>query len=149
MNIEFGEKLIQEIIFLSNTGIPLFNYAIDNSFNKEYDYRLIGSYFDQICRFTRYKFNQSLVTLKIGKNEFYFYTHPDKVCHLIIKTDNKKIKKKNVDQFAKDILDKFTSKFKMKLLDFNGNVNIFKSFSKDIEKLIKSRSIKSITSRLF
>jgi hypothetical protein len=130
--------LIQEIIILSDTGIPLFNYAIDDSFNKKYDYRLIASYFDQICRFTRHKFNQSLVTLKIGENEFHFYTSPDK-----------KMKKKIVDQFAKEILDKFSSKFKMKLIDFNGNINIFKSFSKDVERLVKSKSIKSITSRLF
>ncbi|MFX1496756.1 MAG: hypothetical protein ACFFBH_04445 [Promethearchaeota archaeon] len=141
--------MIQEIIILSNTGIPLFNYTIDDNLNKKYDYRLIASYFDQICRFTRYKFNQSLVTLKIGKNEFYFYTSPDKVCHLVIKTDNKKMNKKTVDLFAKEILDKFSSKFKMKLIEFNGNINVFKSFTKDIERLIKTKNLKSITSRLF
>jgi len=139
--------LIQEIIILSNTGIPLFNYAVDSSFNKRYDYRLIASYFDQMCRFTKYKFNQSLVTLKIGKSEFYFYTHSEKICHLIIRTDNKKIKKKTIDQFAHELLNKFTSKFKKNLLDFNGNVNIFKPFSKDIERIIKSKGLKSIISR--
>ncbi|MFX1353868.1 MAG: hypothetical protein ACFFGP_07915, partial [Promethearchaeota archaeon] len=95
-----------------------------------------------------YKFNQSLVTLKIGKSEFYFYTHSEKICHVIIRTE-KKIKKKTVDQFAYEILDKFSSKFKRNLIDFNGNINIFKPFSKDIERIIKSKGIKSITSRFF
>lgn len=138
--------MIQEIIILSNTGVPLFNYVLDVDFEETYDYRLIASYFDQICRFTKYGFKQSLVTLKMDKSEFYFYTHSEKLCHLIIKTDNKKVKKESIDQLAQEIFSRFALKFKTNLIYFNGNINIFKSFSKDIEKLLSSEGIKSLLS---
>jgi len=138
--------LIQEIIILSNTGIPLFNHALDDNFNEKYDYRLIASYFDQICRFTKYRFSESLVTLKLNKSEFNFYTHPEKLCHLIVRVDNKSMRKKLVDRLAQKIFEKFTAKFKRYLVDFNGNINIFKSFSNDLEEVLKSKGIRSLLS---
>ena len=138
--------MIQEIIILSNTGIPLFNHTLDGTFNEKYDYRLIASYFDQICRFTKYRFSESLVTLKLNKSEFYFYTHPEKLCHLIVKVDDKNTKKKSMDRLAQEIFNKFTAKFRRYLVDFNGNINIFKSFSNDLEELLKSKGIRSLLS---
>ena len=126
--------MIQEIIIISNTGIPLFNYRIDDKLNENYDYRLIASYFDQICRFTRYGFNESLVTLKLNKSEFYFYTHPEKLCHLIIKVDDKKIKKKMIDHLANELFDKFILKFKKSLIHFNGNIDPFKLFKETSDR---------------
>ncbi len=140
--------MIQEIIILSNTGIPLFNHALDSTSNERYDYRLIASYFDQICRFTKYRFSESLVTLKLNKSEFYFYTHPEKLCHLIVKVDDKNTRKKSIDRLAKEIFDKFTAKFRGYLLDFNGNITIFKSFSNDLEEVLKSKRIRSLLSNL-
>lgn len=140
--------MIQEIIILSNTGIPLFNHKLDGNFNEKYDYRLIASYFDQICRFTKYRFSESLVTLKLNKSEFYFYTHPEKLCHLIVKVDDKNTRKKSIDRLAQEIFNKFTAKFKKYLVDFNGNIDIFKSFSNDLEEILKSKGIKALLSNL-
>lgn len=136
--------MIQEIIIISNTGIPLFNYTLERSSNNKYDYRVIASYFDQICRFTKYRFKESLVTLIMDKSEFYFYTHPEKLCHLIIKIDNEKLKKESIDQLAWEIFNRFVLKYKKNLIDFKGNINIFKPFSKNIEKLLRSEKIKSL-----
>ena len=136
--------MIQEIIIISNTGIPLFNYTIAGKLNENYDYRLIASYFDQICRFTRYGFNESLVTLKLNKSEFYFYTHPEKFCHMIIKVDDKKLKKKLIDTLADELFNKFVLKFKNNLIHFNGNINRFKSFKEDIEVILKEKGLKPL-----
>jgi len=137
--------LIQEIIILSNTGIPLFCHKFQDNLNKTYNYQLIASYFDQICRFTKYGFKESLNTLKMNKSVFYFYTHPHSHFHLILKCeskiDQKKFKKKSVDKIAKEIFDKFLTKFRTELINFNGNISHFKSFSEDIEQMVKPKGI--------
>jgi len=137
--------LIQEIIILNNAGVPIFFHDFSGSSNEDNNYQLIGSYFDQICRFTKYGFNESLTTLKMKRSVFYFKTHPKTNFHLIIKcdskTDNKKLKKKSIDNIAIKIFDNFFVKFKSELMNFNGNVAPFKSFSKDIDEMIKSKGL--------
>jgi hypothetical protein len=137
--------MIQEIIILSNTGIPLFCYNFQENLSKEYKYQLIASYFDQICRFTKYGFKESLNTLKMDKSLFYFYTHPYSHFHLIFKCesgiDEKKFKKKSIDKVAKQIFDKFLNKFRKELVNFNGNISCFKKFSKDIEEMLRTKGI--------
>jgi len=104
---------------------------------------VIASYFDQICRFTKYGFNESLNTLKMNKSVFYFYTEPETHFHLIFKcdskVDNKKLKKKLIDNIAVKVFDKFLVKFKAELSNFNGNFSQFKSFSLEIDELVKSK----------
>lgn len=79
------------------------------------------------------------------KSVFYFKTHPKTNFHLIIKcdskTNNKKLKKKNIDNIAVKIFDSFFVKFKSELMNFNGNVAPFKSFSKDIDEMIKPKGL--------
>lgn len=80
----------------------------------------------------------------MNKSVFYFYTEPKSHFHLILKCeskiDKKKIKKKLIDNTAVKVLDKFLTKFKNELIDFNGNFSQFKSFSLDIDEIIKSKS---------
>jgi hypothetical protein len=136
--------LIQEIIILNNKGVPIFFHNFSGSSDKESDYQIIASYFDQICRFTKYGFKESLNTLKMNKSVFYFYTEPKSHFHLIFKceskVDNKKMKKKLIDNIAVRVLDKFLTKYKTELIDFNGNFSQFKSFSFEIDEIIKAKS---------
>lgn len=136
--------MIQEIIILNNKGVPIFFHNFSGSSDKDSNYQIIASYFDQICRFTKYGFKESLNTLKMNKSVFYFYTEPKSHFHLILKCeskiDKKKIKKKLIDNTAVKVLDKFLTKFKNELIDFNGNFSQFKSFSLDIDEIIKSKS---------
>ncbi|MFW9938103.1 MAG: hypothetical protein ACFFD5_10675 [Candidatus Thorarchaeota archaeon] len=137
--------MIQEIIILSNTGIPLFCHNFQENLSNNYNYQLIASYFDQICRFTKYGFKESLNTLKMDKSVFYFYTHPQSHFHLILKCESKidqnKFKKKSIDKIAEEIFEKFLNKFKTELRNFNGNVALFKSFSEDIAQMVKPKGI--------
>jgi len=137
--------LIQEIIILNDKGVPIFFHNFSGSSNKDGDYQLIASYFDQICRFTKYGFKESLNTLKMNKSVFYFYTDPKSQFHLIIKCDSKvdgkKLKKKSIDNIAVKIFDNFFIKFKSELMNFKGNVTPFKSFSKDINEMIKPKGL--------
>jgi hypothetical protein len=136
--------LIQEIIILNNKGVPIFFHNFSGSSDKENNYQIIASYFDQICRFTKYGFKESLNTLKMNKSVFYFYTEPKSHLHLIFKceskVDNKKLKKKLIDNIAVRVFDKFVTKFNKELINFNGNFSQFKSFSLDIDDIIKSKS---------
>ena len=82
----------------------------------------------------------------MNKSVFYFYTHPTSNYHLIFKCDNrvdklfqKKLKKKNLDRVAVKVFDKFLTKFKKELNNFNGNFSQFKSFSLDIHEIVKSK----------
>ena len=137
--------MIQEIIILSDKGVPIFFHNFSGSSNKDTDYHLIASYFDQICRFTKYGFKESLNTLKMDKSVFYFYTDPKSHFHLIFKcnseVDNKKLKKKLIDNIAVRVFDKFLYKFKKELVNFNGNFSQFKSFSLDIDEMVKVKGI--------
>ncbi|MFX1448627.1 MAG: hypothetical protein ACFFCG_10895 [Promethearchaeota archaeon] len=138
----FGLKLIQEIIILNNKGVPIFFHNFSGSSNKDSNYQVIASYFDQICRFTKYGFNESLNTLKMDKSVFYFYTDPKSHFHLIFKCDSKidniELKKKLIDNIALRVFDKFLVKFKTELSNFNGNFSQFKSFSLEIDEIVKS-----------
>jgi len=137
--------LIQEIIILNDKGVPIFFHNFSGSSNLERDYHVIASYFDQICRFTKYGFKESLNTLKMDKSVFYFYTHPKSHFHLIFKceskVDSKKLKKKLIDSIAVKVFDKFLAKFKKELVNFNGNFSQFKSFSLDIDEMVKAKGI--------
>ena len=137
--------MIQEIIILNDKGVPIFSHNFSGSSNKDSDYHLIASYFDQICRFTKYGFKESLNTLKMNRSVFYFYTDPKSNFHLIfkcdIKIDKKKLKKKLIDSIAVKVFEKFLAKFKKELVNFNGNYSQFKSFSLDIDEMLKSKGI--------
>jgi len=79
----------------------------------------------------------------MNKSVFYFYTHPTSNYHLIIKCDSridkKKLKKRNLDSIAVKVFDKFLTKFKKELNNFNGNFSQFKSFSSDIHEIVRSK----------
>ena len=135
---------------MNDEGIPVFFHNFNGSSNEDEDenYQLIASYFDQICRFTKYGFKESLNTLRMNKSVFYFYTHPTSKYHLIFKCDNrvdkysvfqKKLKKKNLDRVAFKVFEQFLTKFKKELNNFNGNFSQFKSFSLDIREIVKSK----------
>ncbi len=135
--------MIQKIIILNAEGIPIFFHNFSGSSNEDENYHLIASYFDQICRFTKYGFKESLNTLKMNKSVFYFYTHPTSNYHLIFKCDSrvdkKKLKKKNLDSVAIKVLDRFLTKFNKELNNFNGNFSQFKSFSLEIDEIVKPK----------
>jgi hypothetical protein len=80
----------------------------------------------------------------MNKTVFYFYTEPKSHLHLIFKceskVDNKKMKKKLIDNIAVNVFDKFLAKFKNELIDFNGNFSQFKSFSSDLDEIINPKS---------
>jgi hypothetical protein len=137
--------LIQEIIILNDKGIPIFCHNFSGSSNEDCNYQIIGSYFDQICRFTKYGFKESLSTLEMNKSIFYFKTHPKTNFHLIIKCDSKidskKLKKKSIDSITVKIFENFLYKFKSELMNFNGNIAPFKSFSEDIDEMIKPKGL--------
>ncbi|NVM44893.1 MAG: hypothetical protein HWN79_08245 [Candidatus Lokiarchaeota archaeon] len=135
--------MIQEIIILNDKGVPIFFHNFSGSSYKEGEYQVIASYFDQICRFTKYGFKESLNTLKMNKCVFYFYTEPKSHFHLIFKceskVDKKKLKKKLIDNIAVSVFDKFLVKYKKELINFNGNFSQFKSFSIEIDEIVKAR----------
>jgi len=139
----FCIKLIQKITILNDEGIPIFFHNFSSSSQEDENYQLIASYFDQIMRFTKYGFKESLNKLEMNRSVFYFYTHPKSNFHLIFKCDNrvdkKKLKKRNLDRVAAKVFDTFLTKFSKELKNFNGNFSQFKSFSLDVYDIIKSK----------
>jgi hypothetical protein len=130
-------------MILNDKGIPIFHYSFGVSSIDKLNYQLIASYFDQICRFTKYGFKESLNTLKMDKTVFYFYTYPPDNLHLILKCDGtideNKTMKKAIDKCASILYEKFLARFKIELKMFKGNVTPFKSFSKELNSLITSK----------
>jgi hypothetical protein len=128
--------LIQEIIILSNDGIPLFHHDLTGNLNKDHEYHIIASYFDQICRLAKHGFKESLNCLKLDKSVFYFYTHPISNVHIIFKCiveiDEKKAKKNLLDHLAMETLDSFVRRYGRELDKFDGNVTRFKEFTEEL-----------------
>lgn len=134
--------MIQELTILSNEGIPLFHHNFQEGHAKNPNYQIIASYFEQICRFARFGFKETLNCLKLDKTAFFFYTHPLTNIHIIIKCateiDQDTVKKNFLDNLAKEILDCFVEKFKSKLDNFDGNISRFNKFNDDLYRLKKS-----------
>ena len=134
--------MIQELTILSNEGIPLFHHNFQGRNIKNPNYQIIASYFEQICRFARFGFKESLNCLKLDKTAFFFYAHPYTKIHIIFKCDaeiDQNIVKKDIlDNLANDILNCFAEKFKNKLDKFDGNISRFKKFDDDLNKLKKN-----------
>ena len=128
--------MIQEIIILSNDGIPLFHYDFTGNLNEEHHYHIIASYFDQICRVARHLIQESVNCLKLDKSIFYFYTHPISNVHMIFKCvaqiDKNIAKKKVLDHLAMEALDTFVRKYGNELDKFDGNVTRFKKFTEEL-----------------
>lgn len=133
--------MILEFTILSNEGIPLFYHNFQGSSTKDQNYQIIASYFEQICRFARFGFKETLNCLKLDKSAFFFYTHPSTNIHIIFKcaaeVDNDTTKKKFLDNLADEILDCFVEKFRKKLDNFDGNISRFKNFEEDLYRLKK------------
>ena len=133
--------MIQELTILSNDGIPLFYHNFVDSSIKNPNYQIIASYFEQICRFARFGFKETLNCLKMDKSAFFFYTHPRTNIHIICKCaaaiDDDRIKRKLLDELAENILNSFVEKFNKKLDNFDGNITRFKEFNEVLHKLKK------------
>ncbi len=129
--------MIQELMIIDQAGIALFyhNFINDDSLDDE---QTLASYFDIICRFTKREFKESLKFLTLDSFIFFFYTHKSQY-HLVIKCDNKEINKRKLEDFSETIIEKFLENYKVVLKDFNGEVSHFKSFSKEIMKIIRNK----------
>ena len=130
-------KMIKELMIINQAGIALFYH---NFINKEKidDEQSLASYFDIICRFTKHSFKESLRTLELDSHVFFFYTHKSSY-HLVLKCDNKEFEKDKLENISEMIIDKFLEKYKEILLDFNGEISNFKTFSKNIIKILNTQ----------
>ena len=81
----------------------------------------------------------------MNKSVFYFYTEPNSHLHLIFKceskVDNKKQKRKVIDTIATEVFKKFLTKYKKELVDFNGNFSQFRTFSSEIDEIVKAKNV--------
>jgi hypothetical protein len=130
--------MIQELIIINHAGIALFYHNFLNNDTLD-DEQTLASYFDIICRFTKREFKESLKFLTLDSLIFFFYTHKSQY-HLVLKCDNEEIDKLELEEFSEIIIDKFLKDYHDVLVkDFNGEISLFKSFSKEIENIITSQ----------
>ena len=133
--------MIQELTILSSDGIPLFYHNFVDSSTKNPNYQIIASYFEQICRFARFGFKETLNCLKMDRSAFFFYSHPRTniqiICKCAANIDDDTIKKKLLNELAEKILNSFVEKFNEKLDNFDGNITRFKEFNEDLHKIKK------------
>jgi hypothetical protein len=129
--------MIQELMMINQAGIALFYHNFVNN-DKLDDEQSLAGYFDIICRFTKREFKESLKMLTLDSFIFFFYTHSSGF-HLVLKCDNKEIDKKQLELFSESIIDKFLEKYKDILDHFNGEISLFKSFSKYIINILETK----------
>ncbi|MFW9999585.1 MAG: hypothetical protein ACFE9Q_06880 [Candidatus Hodarchaeota archaeon] len=129
--------MIQELMIINQAGIALFyhNFLNENRLNDE---QSLASYFDIICRFTKREFKESLKMLTLDSLIFFFYTHKSQY-HLVLKFDNEELDKKQLETFSETIIENFLKNYNEVLKDFNGEISHFKSFSKDIMKILAAK----------
>jgi len=136
--------MIDELIIIDKAGIALFYH---NFLHKDYiddNFHLIASFLDQISRFTKVALKDYLNMIEWQKYVFFFYVHKKTQYLLIFKCDNTKIGdkaliKKSLDMIAKTIFDRFLIIFEKELLNFNGEISRFRSFSEELNKMFKAK----------
>ena len=135
--------MIQEIIILDEKGIPIFYQGFEEQDNSGDNYQVIASYFDQICKFTRYGFNENLTSIKMDKSVFYFYTNHDASLKLIVKCfskfEEKRRYKIELDNAVNEIFERFHLRYGKVLKNFDGNISQFKAFSEEITGIVNSK----------
>ena len=129
--------MIQELMIIDLAGIALFyhNFINDDSLEDE---QTLASYFDILCKFTKREFKESLKFLTLDSLIFFFYTHKSQY-HLVLKCDNEDIDTSKLEEVSEIIIERFLKKYKEHLEDFNGEISLFKSFSKDILHIFESK----------
>jgi len=128
--------MIQEIMILNKAGIALFYHNFTNS--KIKDIQIIASYFDLLCRYTRYNLNETLKSFTLQDRKIFFYSHKSNL-HVVFICKNKEYKEKIFNYLADIIIKKFIRLYNKELEKFNGEVSIFKPFSKELEKTINPK----------
>lgn len=124
-------------MIIDHAGIALFYHNFINS-EKLDDEQSLASYFDIICRFTKNSFKESLRTLVLDSFLFFFYTHKSNY-HLVLKCENIDFDKKILEKISETIIKSFLNQYKDILDNFNGEVSHFRSFSKEIIKILRSK----------
>ena len=130
--------MIQELMIINHAGLALF-YHNFKSTEKFDDKQSLASYFDIICRFTKLNFKESLRTIALDSFIFFFYTHESRY-HLVLKCVNRKFDKALLETLSERIIERFLEKYEVALKDFNGEISLFKSFSKEIEEELTSNT---------
>ncbi|MHA1148067.1 MAG: hypothetical protein ACTSR8_07450 [Promethearchaeota archaeon] len=137
--------MIDELIILNTEGIPLFYYNFHITNQIEDKYYLMGSFLDQLVKFTKASLKEDLNILKWKDFSFFFYRDDIMPIKLIFKVDHSKlfgnvnIIKKPIDLIAKHVIYKFRIKYKDVFENFNGEISQFKSFSQEIDMIFKKK----------
>ncbi len=130
--------MIREIMIINQSGIALFyqNFINNERLDNE---QSLASYFDIICRFTKQNFKESLKTLTLDSFIFFFYTHSSRY-HLVLKCTNIDIDKNLLESISAKILEEFLEKYRDDLIEFNGEISVFHSFSESLSNILDLRT---------
>ncbi|MFX0002194.1 MAG: hypothetical protein ACFE9J_01805 [Candidatus Hermodarchaeota archaeon] len=126
--------MINELMIINQAGIALFYHNLINN-EQLNDQQSLAGYFDIICRFTKNSFKENLKTLILDSFLFFFYTHNSNY-HLVLKCENIDFDKKVLENVSETIISSFVNEYKDILNNFNGEISCFKSFSKQIIKIL-------------
>lgn len=135
--------MIQEIMILNKTGIALFYHNYIE--RKIHDIQIFASFFDLICRYTRKNLNTTLKSFTLQDRKIIFYSHKSGL-HVVFICEKKPYKEKIFNYLADIIIEKFLRLYNKQLENFNGEISIFKPFSKVIEQTVnpKLRELNSL-----
>lgn len=130
--------MILELMIINQAGLALY-YHNFNEEDKLGDEQSLASYFDIICRFTKRNLKESLKMLMLDSFIFFFYTHKSRY-HLVLKCKNGNYVKKTLELISESIIEKFLEKFSSHLVEFNGEISLFKSFTAELTEITKSKN---------
>ena len=130
--------MIQELMIINKAGLALFYHNFKKE-DRNADEQSLAGYFDIICRFTKRNFKESLRLITLDSVTFFFFTHKSRY-HLVLKCDNYKFDKNELEILSEMIIDEFVEKYSDILKDFNGDISLFKSFSTNIDDLLISNA---------
>ncbi len=125
-------RYIDEIWIIDPDGITLFNY----SQKKSEDGALIGGFFSGIYKFLKEIRNEAINSINLGNSKFVFYQSPEGFLFIaqakIMSIDEEIIRR------LKLVESEFFEKYQDILHTWDGNINRFFHFSKNINKVFSS-----------
>ena len=125
-------------MILNKAGIAVFYHNfIDRKTN---DIQLVASYFALLCRYTRKNLKLNLKSFTLQDRKFFFYSHKSGL-HVVFICEIKSYNDNIFNYLGDIIIKKFLKLYKKQLNNFNGEISLFKPFSKVLEHTINPKFI--------
>lgn len=126
-----GLVMIDQIIIMKNSGIPMFSWKLGGSDDTESQ---ISGFLTAINMFAKQQKGEEIKDITMDKTTLIFKRFEDNI--IVIATEDSKYEQ-IIRMIMKDIIQRFEFLYKEKSAEFSGNISDFRNFKDEIQKILE------------